>query len=119
VFGPIVDFPIAIFTLLPMNTNTVLGMIYCSTGGSEEGNTDSGTSRPLAVIASRIRRHNLEVVPMGTEPPRLPAERVSLARDHIFIEVTELEPDVSMFPEPGFYWVSKLPLRDAGFLFAP
>jgi hypothetical protein len=56
---------------------------------------------------------------MGTEPPCLPSERVSLTRDHIFIEVTELEPDVAMFPEPGFYWVPKLPLRDAGFLFAP
>jgi hypothetical protein len=84
VFGPIVDFPIAIFTLLTMNTNTVLGMIYCSTGGSEEGNTDSGTSRPLAVIASRIRRHNLEVLPNGHRTA-MPAFRASLADSRPYI----------------------------------
>jgi len=55
---------------------------------------------------------------MGTEPPRLPAERVSLARDHIFIEVTELEPDVSMFPEPALLGIKVTP-PGRGFLFAP
>jgi hypothetical protein len=92
-----------------------MATIFKSTGGFGEGSTDSGTPVPLSVIASRLRLHNLEVQYVGTKEPRLPANKVSCNYDHIFIEVTELDPKVAVFPNPGFCFVSKLPVRDAGF----